>query len=330
VTPSRRPVVVVLGATEQDPPPGIGAAGERADLVFAPDLPALREAIGGAEVVFAWRGNVDGPLLPPVWRATDALRWIQTPSDGVDGLLFPDLVASDVIVTNARGVFDDAVAEHAIALALVMAKGLDRAVQAQADGRWDRRDTELLSGRRMLIVGVGPIGRRIARIAGALGMAVRGLGRSPRSVDPDLGRIDGIDALHEALAWSDVVVDCLPGTERTRHVFDAAAFAAMGEHAWFVNVGRGSTVDEPALVGALRAGSIRAAALDVFEEEPLPSQSPLWSLPNALVSPHVAGDYAGWRHATVALFVENLTRYVDGRPLRNVVDKGLGFPPGDG
>lgn len=329
MTATRRPVAVVLGAAEEDPPPGIGSAAERADLVFAPDLTALREAIGGAEVVFAWRWNVDGPLLPAVWGAADSVRWIQAPSDGVDGLLFPELVASDVIVTNARGIFDDAVAEHAIALVLVMAKGLDRVVRSQADRKWDRRDTELLAGRRLLVVGVGPIGRRIARIATAIGMTVRGVGRTSRSGDPELGEIDGIDALPEALAWADVVVDVLPGTERTRHLFDSGAFAAMREHARFVNVGRGSTVDEGALVEALRSGTIRAAALDVFEEEPLPSQSPLWSLPNALVSPHVAGDYAGWREATVGLFVQNLARYVDGRPLRNVVDKRLGFPLGD-
>ena len=123
------------------------------------------------------------------------------------------------------------------------------------------------------------------------------------------------------------MVDVLPGTPETRHLFGEKAFGAMRPAGRFVNVGRGSTVDEPALVRALQEGRIGGAALDVFEEEPLPQDSPLWSMPNVIVSPHMAGDFAGWREALVELFVENLQRYLTGRPLKNVVDKERGYVP---
>jgi phosphoglycerate dehydrogenase-like enzyme len=123
-------------------------------------------------------------------------------------------------------------------------------------------------------------------------------------------------------------VDVLPGTRETRHLFDARAFAAMRPGARFLNVGRGSTVDEEALVDALRSGRLSGAALDVFEQEPLPAGSPLWDLPHVVVFPHMSGDYAGWRESVVELFLENLTRFVRGEPLRNVVDKRLGYPAG--
>jgi phosphoglycerate dehydrogenase-like enzyme len=329
VTDRPRPSVVVIGASPEDPPPGIEGADRLADVAYAPDLDALRPVSETVEIVFAWRAAADGPMLPAIFGSAANLRWIQAPSDGVDWLLFPALVESDVVVTNARGVFDDAVAEHAITLVLAIAKDLPSMVRAQAERRWRHRDNERLAGRRMLVVGVGPIGRRIGWTASALGMEVRGVGRSRRSADPDLGEIVGIETLHEALGRADVVIDVLPGTERTRHVFDASTFRAMLPSAWFVNVGRGSTVDEAAFVEALSSGRIAGAALDVFEHEPLPPESPLWDLPNVFISPHVAGDYSGWHEAVGRRFVENLARYVRGEPLVGVVDKRLGFPTGD-
>jgi phosphoglycerate dehydrogenase-like enzyme len=154
-------------------------------------------------------------------------------------------------------------------------------------------------------------------------MDVAAVGTRARE-DQELGRVHGPETFHEALAGADHVVDALPLTGATGRLFDAGAFAAMRPGARFYNVGRGATVDEPALVAALRDGRVGGAALDVFEEEPLPIDSPLWSMPNVIVSPHICGDYAGWERDVVRVFTDNLARYVRGEPLGNLVDKTRG------
>jgi phosphoglycerate dehydrogenase-like enzyme len=157
---------------------------------------------------------------------------------------------------------------------------------------------------------------------------VRGIARTARGADGVFESIRGPDALLPELAQADHVVNVLPRTPDTERMFDGAAFAAMKPTAFFVNIGRGATVDESALIEALRAGSIGGAALDVFEVEPLPDDSPLWTMPNVLISPHRAGDHDGWPRDVVALFADNLGRYLAGEPLRNVVDIELGYAPG--
>jgi phosphoglycerate dehydrogenase-like enzyme len=177
------------------------------------------------------------------------------------------------------------------------------------------------------VVGPGPIGRAVAGKARALGVEVRAVGRTPRR-DDDLGEVVGVADLHEALAAADHVLNALPLAPGTRRLFDAKAFAAMRSSAVFVNVGRGATVDEAALIVALQDGEIAGAALDVFEVEPLPPSSPLWSMPNVVVSPHMCGDVTGWEEDVVRLFVDNAGRWVRGEPLRNLVDTRLGFGAG--
>ena len=317
--------VVVMGATAEEPPPGLHVVEEVVDLAYADSLDALTAVLEGADVLFAWRANRD--LLPAAWGSAGALKWIQSASTGVDGLLFPELVESYVVVTNARGVFDDAIAEYVLGLVLLFAKDLAGVLDRQHRHEWRHGDTETLEAKRLLVVGAGPIGRAVGRVGRSFHMLVRGVGRTVRPGDAVFGTIMGVDELQDGLTWADYVVNTLPATPTTRHLFDGVAFAAMNPWARFVNVGRGSTVDQDALVEALREGRIAAAALDVFEDEPLPTDSPLWELPNAVVSPHVAGDFAGWREALVELFVENLERYLTGNPLRNVVDKKLGFVP---
>jgi phosphoglycerate dehydrogenase-like enzyme len=314
-----------MGATAESPPPGIGVIADAVELAFAGTVEDLAGALEGADVLFAWRPR--SGLLEPVWEHAGDLRWIQSASAGVEDLLFDDLVRSPVVLTNARGVFDDAMAEYVLALLLMLAKGLPGVLERQRRREWRPRDAEQLSGKRLLVVGVGSIGRAIGRRCKAAGMTVRGLGRAARGRDDVFGRVQGAEELADACAWADVVVDVLPSTAETHHRFDEAIFAAMQPSARFVNVGRGSTVDEAALVHALEDGRIAAAALDVFEQEPLPEDSPLWDMPNVIVSPHMSADFAGWRETLVELFVENLQRYLTGRPLKNVVDKELGYVP---
>lgn len=322
---TERSHVVVIGATREEPPPGIEVVTSVVDVSFANTGEELTVALPTADVVLAWRPARD--LLSATWAQAGSLKWIQSASAGVDGILFPELVESHVVLTNAGGVFDNGVAEYVLGLILVFAKDLVGVLDRQTRREWLPADMESLEARRLLVVGVGPIGRAVGRTAKAFGMLVRGLGRTARPGNRIFASVLGADELEDGLGWADYVVDTLPATEATRHLFDAAAFGAMHPWARFINVGRGSTVDQDALIEALRSGSIAAAALDVFEDEPLPPESPLWDLPNAIVSPHVAGNTAGWRESVMELFVENLERYLLGDPLRNVVDKKLGFVP---
>jgi len=317
-----RPVALVLGASVETPPPGIEAADDVLDLRYAPDAESMRAAMPNAEVLFFW--HAEREELETAWPAAADLRWIQTASAGVDGLLFPGLVDSDVVVTNARGVFDEPIAEWVIGAMLAFATGLHRSIVDQQAGVWGHdRSTERLEGKHLTFVGPGPIGRAAASRALALGMTVTLVGRSARH-DEEFGSVIGPEGFAEALAVADYVLDALPFTPDNAELFDAGAFAAMRPSARFINVGRGTTVDEPAMIEALRSGTIAGAALDVFVEEPLPADSPLWAMPQVIVSPHVSGDVEGWERAVVQVFTDNAARWVRGEPLVNLIDKRAG------
>jgi phosphoglycerate dehydrogenase-like enzyme len=317
--------VVVAGADPGDRPPGLDAMPERVRLAYAGTADDVRRAIPGADVVLAWSPRRE--FLEPALEHASRLRWIQSASAGVDGLLFPALVESDVVVTNARGVFDAGMAEYAVACLLAFAKDLPATIARARERAWRHRETEPLAGRRALIVGAGAIGTEIARVARALGMRVEGVASERRAAEEPFERIVGVGELLAVLREADYVVNVLPATARTTRLFDDRAFAAMRPTARFLNLGRGATVDEGALVRALRDGGIAGAALDVFEVEPLPQGSPLWSMPNVIVSPHMSGDLVGWRQRVVDLFRDNLGRFMGGEPLRNVVDKRRGYVP---
>ena len=325
---ARRPVVVVMGTTADEPPPGIDAIAGEVELRYAPDRETLEAQVGDAEILYTWWGEPAD--LEAVWSLTDRLRWVAASNVGVDRMLFPSFVESDVVMTNARGAADGPIAETVIGFLVAMAKGFRRMFDDQREHVWGERGMQRLEGARLLVVGPGPIGRTVGRAArDGLGMRVEAIGRSGRAGDDVFERVRGIEDLHAALADADHIVDALPLTPATRHTFDAAAFAAMKPTARFVNVGRGATVDEAALVEALRAGTIAGAAIDVFEEEPLPEDSPLWDMEQVIVCPHISGDVEGWELDFANVFYDNVHRWLRGEPLRNVVDKRLGFPTGD-
>ena len=316
-----------MGAEPGEPPPGIEAIADDVELRYAPDGAALEAQIGDAEIVYMWGGGRED--LEAAWPLATRLRWVAAFNVGINRLLFPALVESDVVLTNARGAADGPITETVVGFIVAMAKGFRRMFDDQHAHVWGDRDRELqrLADRRLLVVGPGPIGRAIARaVRDGLGMRAEAVGRTARAGDGDFDAIHAGDDLHAALAEADYVVDTLPLTPATEHLFDAAAFAAMKPTARFVNVGRGATVDEPALVEALASGGIAGAALDVFEEEPLPAESPLWDMENVIVCPHMSGDVEGWEADFADVFYDNVGRWVRGEPLRNVVDKRLGFP----
>ncbi|HEY6567666.1 MAG TPA: D-2-hydroxyacid dehydrogenase [Actinomycetota bacterium] len=330
MTTAPRPTAVVLGADADEPLPGIEAIRDVMDLRFASDAPSLIAVLPGAEALFLWRAPRG--QLEDAWDAAGDLEWIHTASAGVDTVLFPRLIDSDVVVTNARGIYDPAIAEWAIGAMLAFATGIHRSIVDQQHRRWTSgRTTERLAGSHVLVVGPGPIGRGTGTRALALGMHVTMMGRTSRP-DDTFGAIVASDRLVEVIGEADFVLDALPLTESTRSMFDARAFAAMKPSARFLNVGRGATVDEGALIDALTSGSIAGAALDVFETEPLPDDSSLWTMPSVIVSPHISGDARGWERDVVDLFVRNARRWIEGEPMVNLVDKRAGHgasEPGD-
>ncbi|NNH72823.1 D-2-hydroxyacid dehydrogenase [Nocardia uniformis] len=284
----------------------------------------LADALRGADALFVY--DFLTRAIPAAWPAADRLRWLHMGSTGVDPAMFPELRASEVVVTNTRGVFDTAIAEYVLGQILGFAKDLAGSLRLQQRHEWHHRESERIAGASVLIVGTGPIGRSVARLLRAAGMTVRAVGRRARTSDPDFGAV-GAD-LYAELPAADYVVAVAPLTAQTRKMFDARAFAAMKPHARFINVGRGELVVTDDLIAALTTGSISGAALDVVNPEPLPAEHPLWDLPNVRITPHNSGDFIGWRTAVVTAFTENFDNWIAGRPLNNVVDKELGYVPG--
>jgi phosphoglycerate dehydrogenase-like enzyme len=319
-----RPLVAILRAPDRDLP-GFADADEMATIEHADEPAAVGRILDRVDAIFAW-GSGRRELLDLLPRAP-RLRWIQSSSAGVEDLASPVLRDHDVVLTNAAGVFDAALAESVLGFLLAFSGRILEDARAEP-GAWSQDPVRRLGGTQALVVGAGSIGTETGRLLRSAGVRVRGIARTPRPADRVFEAIVGPDALHEELAEADHVVNVLPITPETRRFFDAGAFDAMKPGAIFVNIGRGTTVDEPALVRALAEGRLGGAALDVFEKEPLPTNSPLWRMPHVLVSPHRAGDHEGWEGDVVAVFLDNLRRFVSGEPLRNVVDVAVGYARG--
>lgn len=325
---SRHSVVVVLHDGELPGDEAMAPVVERAAEVRYATADELAEALPGADVLFAY--DFFSQAIPRAWHAADSLRWLHVAATGVDAMLSPELVESDVVLTNSRGVFNESIAEYVLAQVLGFAKDMPRSWDLQREHRWLHRESERVAGTRALVVGTGQIGRSIARLLTAVGIEVAGSGRRARTDDPDFGTVTAQEDLHEALGRADWVVGIAPLTEATTGMFDADAFRAMPAHARLINVGRGESVVTDDLVAAVRDGAIAGAALDVIDVEPLPEGHPLWDLPNVVVTPHNSGDFIGWREELLRVFADNFTRWVDEEPLLNVVDTSLGYVPSTG
>lgn len=291
-----------------------------------PSAEAL-QAVRGAEVYLGY--GLPRPLLE---AAGGSLRWAHSAAAGVRGSLYPEMRASSIALTNSAGIHAPPMAETVIAFILHFARGLDFAVRAQAEGRWDKgpftsADTPVdeIARRTLGIVGFGGIGRETARRALALGMRVIASKRTPSAAPDGVELLTGDDALAGILHRADFLLLAVPETPATRGLIGERELARLPAGAVVINVARGSVVDEAALVEALRAGRLRGAALDVFRTEPLPSDSPLWSLPNVLVTPHVSATTRGFWRRELDLIIDNLQRYLAGRELRNRVDKDAGY-----
>jgi phosphoglycerate dehydrogenase-like enzyme len=256
------------------------------------------------------------------------LRWVQASMAGAGEVAKnAGLVETDVVVTTASGVYSNPLAEFVLMAMLQQAKSLGRLRRDKAAKTWRQFNTDTLEGKTLCVVGMGNIGRAIAERARPFGMRVVGVKRTVREDDPAWKHADELyvtGRLHDALGEADYVAVALPGTPETRHLVDAESIGAIRAGAYFVNVGRGAVVDEGALVEALEGGHLSGAALDVFEVEPLPEESPLWELENVMISPHSTDMVPALiNKRQTDLFCENLHRYLAGEPLLNVLDKRL-------
>jgi phosphoglycerate dehydrogenase-like enzyme len=293
-------------------PPNLDAAGiERW-------LGALREA----DVLFDvdWYAPADLPRNAP------KLRWVQATRSGVgEHLRRAGLDRSAIVFTNAAGVHAVPLVEFVVLGLLYFLKEVPFLRDEQARRSWVPAPTRVLAGSRVLIVGLGGLGRAVARTLSGLGVEVWGVRRSEAAPPEGVARLVERAALHEGLAAVDALVLAAPSTDETFHMIGAAELAALRSDAILVNIARGTLIDEPALVAALTAGRLAGAALDVVESEPLAPDSPLWLLPNVLLSPHRMSIVESENPLIVDLFVDNLRRFLDGQPLRNVFDPARGY-----
>jgi phosphoglycerate dehydrogenase-like enzyme len=297
---------------------------ESVRFIVSDQLGVLEDAAPQADVIMV---AGDPSLLCAVFPKAARLRWLHSFSAGVESYLFPELVESPVLMTNARGVFKKSLAEFVMTSALYFAKDLRRMLRNQDTGVWERYDVEEIGGKVMGIVGYGETGRACAQLARPFGMTLIGLRRRPElsQGDPLLDRVFGADRLLELLGVSDYVVLAAPATPATCKLIGEPEINAMKREAVLINVGRGWSVDEAALVRALEANRIRGAALDVFETEPLPAGHAFYRVKNLLLSPHLADHTPDWQALSLRFFLENLDRFLKGQPLENIVDKHAGY-----
>jgi phosphoglycerate dehydrogenase-like enzyme len=298
---------------------------EPVDILAGNDPEFATAHAASAEVILV--GSSEGDLLRQTFPHAHKVRWVHSMSAGVEKILFPELVESPVPLTNGKGVFTNALAEFAIASILFFAKDLRQLVRSQRAGQWKQFDIEVVCGQVLGIVGYGDIGRESARLARAFGMKVVAVRRRAAlsNQDTDLERTYSPDGLREMLAICDYVLVTTPLTPETRGMIGESEMGAMKSTGVIINLGRGPVIVESALIDALTSKRIRGAALDVFDEEPLPEGHPFYSLENVLLSPHSADHTVGWADLAMHVFIENFGRFRNGQPLLNLVDKKAGY-----
>jgi len=291
------------------------------------DRDAVRRLLPDADAAFT--PFVDRDVFPSATR----LRWVQSPAVGVGSLMFPELLASPVVITSARGIRARAIAEHVLGVTIALARKLPVAMRAQVAHRWAQDELEgasvdvrTLQGRRMGIVGLGAIGLELVKIAVPFGLRVSAIRRHTNQPPPDgVEEVWAPERLHDLLAQSDVVVLAAPHTPETKRLIGRTELDRIKRGALLINIARGKLVDDEAVIAALRDGRLGGAALDVFSQEPLDPASPYWDLPNVIVTPHTSGAMQDYWTPLVALFADNLRRFERGETLRNIVDKVAGY-----
>ena len=319
-------LILVLTGSGDETIPFLGELREVATIVVGDSAGEFTREALDAEIILNWSGSLR--LLRDVFLMTRRLRWIHSRSAGLEQVLFPELIKSAVILTNGSGVFSPSLGEFALAAILYFAKDFRRMIRNQIAGVWQPFDVTMVSGQTLGIVGYGSIGSAVAARARALGMNVLGLRRDmSRQSKEDLfvDQFYRSEQRLEMISRCDYVVVTLPLTEQTRGFIADAEFAAMKKNAVVINIGRGPTVDERAMIKALSDHRIRGAALDVFDQEPLPQGHPFYALENVLLSPHCADHTPDWLDNAMRFFLTQLERFRRGDSLLNIADKRMGY-----
>ncbi len=288
-------------------------------IVTSKDLKTDPSLIEHVEIVL---GGLERNLFPQAHR----LKWLQNTGAGMDWAEYPEITSHPVILTNVH-IHAVPISEHLFGMLLMLTRALHTAYHQQQEKVWKESTLshiDVISDKTLCVVGLGVIGRRCAMLGKAHGMRVIGVRRHPHST-PDVTRIYGPDKIREALSQADVVMTILPNTLNTRKLIGRAEFAAMQKKVFFLNGGRGKTVDTDALVEALRNGTVKGAGLDVVDPEPLPPSHPLWEMPNVIITPHYSGFFPRYGESVTRIFLDNLHRYITGEPLRFVVNKNEGY-----
>jgi phosphoglycerate dehydrogenase-like enzyme len=295
-----------------------------ARVIVVEDAETAAREIVEAEAAFGWLGK---DLL----ARTKKLRWLQAPQAAPPaGYYYPELIAHPVVVTNFRGIFNDHISAHIMAFVLAFARGLHVFIRQQYLREWKKSSAESgdvvhLPESTALIVGVGGIGAETARLLAVFGMTVLATDARCSTAPEGVTELHPPEDLDELLRRADYVILTVPHTPATEGFFNRARFQRMKQTAFFINIGRGMTTKLDDLVAALKAGEIAGAALDVYEQEPLPSDHPLWTLPNVLLTPHMAGHGPYLDERRFQIIVDNCRAFAAGHPLRNVVDKSSWF-----
>lgn len=332
---------VIYPAVEPERLAALKSAAPEAQFVNAGDAAEALAAMPGADALL-------GKITPPLLDRAHRLRWVQSFTASLEHYMFPELVEHPCVLTNARGLFGDVIADQVMSYILCFARNLHTYIRQQVAHRWEPvgsessrvsnvtgpgvvnaidRATIFLPGAALGIVGFGGIGSEIARRGLAFGMAVRAVDRYPDRKERPAGveAVEGLERLPALLAWSDFLVIAAPHTPETAGLFNAAMLAHLRPTSYLINIGRGAIVVLDDLVSALRAGRLAGAALDVFEVEPLPADHPLWDMPNVILTPHTAGYSTAIAARHLATLVENVRRFASGETLLNVVEKRLWF-----
>ncbi|MDE0401391.1 MAG: D-2-hydroxyacid dehydrogenase [Candidatus Poribacteria bacterium] len=288
------------------------------EVRFLPQGESLREHIADVDILF---GHLGEDAIP---EAT-ALRWVHQPHAGVEGFMYPAFKASEIILTNCRGLYGTQIAEHAFALLLSITRRIPDQLEFMKTKHWERVPCVELAGMTMGILGLGGIGRAIATRAQAFEFNIIAADIEPIDKPDTVSELFGLDELMAFLAKSNILMVCCPSTPETHKLLSDAQFNQMPDDSYVVNVSRGKVVDEEALVAALRNGKVAGAGLDVTYTEPCPPENPLWEQENVILTSHSAGSSQHIRRRAMQLFIDNLHRYVEGKPLVNVVDKQKGY-----
>lgn len=313
------PVVLFHSRAEEFVEPLVAAV-PGLELRVAHDLASLRRHLPEAEILVCTH-------LPPegVEREPDRLRWIQLVSAGVDGLLPARDRIGKAVVTNARGIHAELMADYALTVMVMLQWDFPRLLRDQAERRWRRGPKSALAGKTLGVIGPGSIGAEIGRRAHEFGMKVLGVRRSGLACPPGFLRMYPNERLDDILPECDFVCITAPETPETRHMFGEKQFRAMRRTAFLLNISRGGLVDEAALIAALQEGLIAGAGLDVLEKEPPDPDNPLWTMPNVIITPHISGMTDAYAERVASLFADNFQRYLSGQPLKNVVDLERGY-----